>query len=515
MTRPLDRIAFGFVEADGMGVVATTFPENDHRVAVWSDRLKHHIRLQPSQVGGRTHVPARSLSYLEFDDGAAALLHRVDQGEIGRNLSHAVLGTTAELRPAAASLWTWTGWPQDPGTRLDQAELLDHHRRATPVLDQQCLVHQDHVIPMVRAVLLDPMARLSVLDAPDDAAPALVHLLRGLTAPLFEVAPTFSTYEVSDSRAIPDLPSVVFLKAAPAAGETTHTRLYLDDPPLPDRCTDAARALVARYVTADPADRAATYHRWLTDLAGSDPNPVTRAEHLVTALTGRAGPPPLPPPPPPVTPRPTPPPPPPRTRRAKRDWADIPDDRLVDEIAAARPEEVLGGVETLARRTGHQNPELRRRIRADLARHSYLEGQVRAALPHDHVGRWEATLRILRFAYGADGRDLAAEPPQRLPVPPNPLFLQAVHHLASLKGRQAKADELLGALVRQQFPPAPDLPAGTATAEPHQEPPAPQGLALRYRWEVLATTPPVLQPVVVLAFATAVLLLGLTLGLVL
>ncbi|MCS7477476.1 hypothetical protein ACFFQW_47270 [Umezawaea endophytica] len=541
----LDQIVFGFVDSGAggaMDIAWTTFPTTSSRVAVWKERLRNHVRLHSSQVGGQSYLPDHSLSYLEFGDGSAALLRRTNEGEAGRNWSHAIVGSASDLGQHAAALWDWRRWQEGssaiPLDTLHVDALHEHHAAVAPELDRRSLRQRHYVVPVVRALLADPLARLTVLDAPEHAVAELVWLSRRITEPLLP-AWTFSTYEVTDGRDVPDLPSVLFLRAAPLAGETGHRRLYLDEALAGDGAADAAERLVSTYVEYASTGRLPEYRAWVADLVGGAPDRVGR---VVRALGGAE----------PAAARQFPAPPdedltmitpvvpptfgvpldhgrseddrPPTEPRPAVLWHKVPHDRLV--VVMANEEDVAAGLAEMEARLGQPTPEERQAIRGQLVRNDYLTAVVEGMPDQGDEHLWNAALTIMRFGYGQKGEDLVstlaviALKDHLLTLRPGSLFLHAAYHLCVDNGTARQFDELVGWMLRRKFP-APDAlrhadepPLGFAVANERRHS-CLKTTAARYRWEAVLMTPPVRQRGVLLALAGVLLVVGFLAGLLL
>ncbi|MBB5959583.1 hypothetical protein FHS29_006204 [Saccharothrix tamanrassetensis] len=534
--RHVDQFLFGFRSGE-MGVVSSSLAHDFRAECVWADRLTRHARVQPSQLGDRSYAPATSWSYLEFGNGEAALLRRSNGAEAGRNHAHALVGAAVDLHSNAHALWQWPGWLDAPGpvapTRLAVADLIAERDGTSAGFDRRCAAHENLVVPLVRAVLADPSVRLSVVAAPEEAVPDLVWLLRRIAEPFSSVARTFSTYEYSDDRAVPDLPGVVFLPTTPSAGETEHRRVFLTDTPPPDDPTwTAARALVKRYLSVATAGRSDEYRTWLVRQVAEEPDERAAAARLVTALAGRS----TAPAPAPVRHRdevdrvPTtrrPPDPVRNTKRGKavpvRNRADLGDPGLVEAIARDDGTAAVADLlEEMSHRIGWVRD--RRKVREALYRNDFLIEALAAALPGNSLGQWRAFRVVLEFGYGPDGADLArrghltALHRHVVPGPDNNVFPHVVREFAIRHGRGREFDELLGWETRRRYPVPPELGA-TAAVPPlaayvrPRAPGPPRGaVALRYRWDSFVTTPLGNQVALVALVAAALLAAGFIAG---
>lgn len=265
----VDQVVFGFARTIGgreMGVCASSFPSGSAGPGMWHERVKEYFRLGADRSGSTAYAPVLALSYLEFGDGTGAVLRRVASGDLGRNVSHALVGPAADLAPLALYLDDWSGWrgrpPQGQMEPVPLSELIALVQRTAAALDREAAAHAAHAVPVVRALLDGPGSGVTVVNVGSAPPLPLLRIIRRVLDPLLNrstpaVRWTFSTFELTDERSRRDLPTFVFLPSTPFAGETTHMRVYLDDLLPADEHTRLARALVDDYVhgtrTVEPA----------------------------------------------------------------------------------------------------------------------------------------------------------------------------------------------------------------------------------------------------------------------
>lgn len=208
MTGRIDQVVIAFTTDEGMRPVASSFVGEGVRRA-WHDKLREHVRLlsQPD----RTPPPAEAFSHLDFGDGTAAVLRRTTRpGDAGRNLAHALIGSSETIAGMARELIDWDGW-QDVsppiGVQLNVLRREDFHST-------------DRVSEVDREVLLSVLATVrawedrsfTVIGVPDELRLPVVWKIREI---LPDQVWTFSTYEQDDAPRR-YLPRLVFLSEPPA-----------------------------------------------------------------------------------------------------------------------------------------------------------------------------------------------------------------------------------------------------------------------------------------------------------
>lgn len=227
------------IEADswrqsGIDIRGCSFSDLSQKL-LWKAKLTDFVRLgSPPGVP----VPVEAFSHLVFGDGTAAVLRRIDEGsDKSRTFVHCLVGSRKVLSPHALELTRWDGWRDrwletDPLAPMPLPAASDHY-----VLDEiakRAMTNPDRALPILAALLANPLAGISVLGADQDETVALLWLVRTITWPLFtnpwrERRWSFSTHELRDDITIDNLPEIVFLAAEPTGPELTeHVRIDLN-----------------------------------------------------------------------------------------------------------------------------------------------------------------------------------------------------------------------------------------------------------------------------------------------
>lgn len=226
------------IEADswrqsGIDIRGCSFSDLSQKL-LWKAKLTDFVRL--GSPPGVT-LPAEAFSHLVFGDGTAAVLRRIDEGsDKSRTFVHALVGSRKVLSPHALELTRWDGWlnrwlETDPLTPMPLPAASDHY-----VLDEiakRAMGNPDRALPILAALLANPLAGISVLGAEQDDTVPLLWLVRTITWPLFtnpwrERRWSFSTHELRDDITIDNLPEIVFLAGEPTGPELTeHVRIDL------------------------------------------------------------------------------------------------------------------------------------------------------------------------------------------------------------------------------------------------------------------------------------------------
>lgn len=251
---------FGWSRDAGMSIMASSFPIGSETQR-WQRRLQGHVRLQP---GPGTELPGHALSYIDFDDGTAAVVRRVDTGvSPGRSSAHVLIGSTAVLDvPAALALANWEGWrakidsmpwlaPVSPAFFSDIAHEFQ-------LMQEQVRHCQSELIIVLARILERPGAPLSIIGCRDEYRLPVVWGLRaaadGYLRQQFGIARrwSFSTYEVRHDVFIENLPEIVFLPVKPQLDVVVRTVIDLDEPETVSRNTSLAERLVASMLNGSP-----------------------------------------------------------------------------------------------------------------------------------------------------------------------------------------------------------------------------------------------------------------------
>lgn len=186
----------------------------------WHAWLKEHIRLEgvPSQEKQYT-----ALSYLDFDNGMAAVLHRVTQGFTeARNNSHALIGPASVLTPALAlGLEHWSSWSRDRPTNnwmgtINPSYFANYSDDTAQRMRPLAASAHRQIQPVLSVLLEHPQANLSVIGCPREERLPMLWALRGaadvhLRRMNVRRRWTFSTHEVRHEDAVKYSPEIIFL----------------------------------------------------------------------------------------------------------------------------------------------------------------------------------------------------------------------------------------------------------------------------------------------------------------
>ncbi|WIX92965.1 hypothetical protein [Amycolatopsis sp. DG1A-15b] len=194
-------------------------------------------------------LPATALSYFEYDDGTAALLRRVvDGNSVGRNNSHALIGPADLLSvEVALALGDSPAWR----SRVWRDEVPDGHplpslSAEVCTMDSAAAGRRAETSPGLERDLVTVLTRL--LDAPDRALSIIgcrdrdrLSMVRALrSAADFYLREqlgvcrqwSFSTYESRHEASVVGLPEIVFLPAKPpSVGDVQRTTVDLGKEP--------------------------------------------------------------------------------------------------------------------------------------------------------------------------------------------------------------------------------------------------------------------------------------------
>lgn len=240
----VDQLLFAVSDSKGMNLVAASFSGHDADAwDGWNEKLRQHSRLL-----GVGATPRVSFSHLTFRDGTAALLRRSARpGDVGRNVSHALVGDRRTIARLVPAMTGWHGWLDDRprSNELGDVDLAEFTADVRPLDDPMLL-------PILARVESWPSSTYSVIGVPPGRELSVMWTLRAL---VHDREWTFSTYEQDDVR--PNLPRVVFLSQWPAADvEAPEERQRIDvrEELRPnDWATQRAEELLARLRNADPA----------------------------------------------------------------------------------------------------------------------------------------------------------------------------------------------------------------------------------------------------------------------
>ncbi|MFG1993037.1 caspase family protein [Actinoplanes sp. NPDC048988] len=220
----IDQIFFGWsTTGHRLAPLNWSFTEADASQR-WFQRLRSHLRLL--RVGG-AELPDAALSYFSFEDGLAAVVRRVNEGDsAGRNNSHALIGPADALAAEAAlGMSLWTGWrSDDPSPAILEPMLGGALRQATRVAEKRLLPRlagrSADLTGVLAQLLADPAGPISVIGCPDAARPAVLWGLARIAARIRLSVPdwSFSTYEDRHDAGVEDLPRFVFLPVLPQTG---------------------------------------------------------------------------------------------------------------------------------------------------------------------------------------------------------------------------------------------------------------------------------------------------------
>jgi hypothetical protein len=260
--KPVEQILFGWTAKGGLGPTRHSIGLTDHEVDRWADRLSKYSRLSPTYIDHRAWVPPRAFSYFEFADRTAALLARFDNGESGRNNSHALVGPAATLGRHAFVLSNWNGWvAEDPISALPSVDQRDWPHCASRWQDTARLEMQAKrpgLVVLVREVLLGDATHFTVRVGTEDDPLPLLTLVRDvldpvLSLPVAEFEWTFSTYEESDtlheaSAQEDGAPRFWFVRSLPTSGLTDRRRVRIDETAEDDPHGALAADLVTNYL---------------------------------------------------------------------------------------------------------------------------------------------------------------------------------------------------------------------------------------------------------------------------
>lgn len=251
-------------------------------------RLEPHIRLQP--VAGQP-LPAMALSYFQYDDGTAALLRRVvDGNSVGRNNSHALIGPSALLSVEVAltlgdsPAWRSQLWQGEvpAGYQLQSlpAEVctVDSAAAGRPAALSTGL--KDDLVVVLTRLLDDPARALSVIGCRDRDRLAMARVLRSAADSYLQDQLglrrqwSFSTYESRHDVSVVGLPAIVFLPVKPSSvGDVQRTIVDLGKEPVGSQNSALAAQLVDAWLADLPYTEArqsarVTHH---SVLSGSEP----------------------------------------------------------------------------------------------------------------------------------------------------------------------------------------------------------------------------------------------------
>ncbi len=227
--------------SSGMCALASSFEDSELHTR-WEQFLMPYARLQPL---GEINPPPVAFTYVTVDDGSAAILRRVREGDsTGRNNGHALVGPASLLGPLALRLthtFRWAVRPDEMGRDPYEVEQL-REMKSSPdgvaLLDDEgdsdrCV---DSVSRIAGWMLAHPRLNVSAIGLDHHLIIPTLELFEVVLRPLFADLPTrswsFSTYEEGDADPGPSfrLPELIFLPALPShAGETRHHRLFLDE----------------------------------------------------------------------------------------------------------------------------------------------------------------------------------------------------------------------------------------------------------------------------------------------
>lgn len=269
----LDQILFGLSRQGGIGPLAVAGHDWEG-ARMWDARLRRFYRLNQTWSDGVRFAPARTLSYLRFGDGRAALLTRFDNADDpGRNYSHALVGPEADLNTFAPFLARWPGWIPEPGTgdfrRIEFAEW--HALRVDALAEAHADITRLHepAVNLVRAVLAHEGGHFAPI-TDFDPLPLLIIVREVLEPVLPGVAWTFSTFEKSDTEgaASPQLDGAPLFWCLRGTdyGETARHRVDTGQRPLDDDLTGLAVDLVNSYAR-DPEGHPKAINRALTGIS--------------------------------------------------------------------------------------------------------------------------------------------------------------------------------------------------------------------------------------------------------
>ncbi|WP_143264072.1 hypothetical protein [Amycolatopsis kentuckyensis] len=230
-------------------------------------RLEPHIRLRP--VGDRP-LPATALSYFVFDDGTAAVLRRVvDGNSVGRNNSHALIGPSALLGVEVALAlgdspeWRSRVWQDEvpAGYQLPPlpADVCTVDSAAADRLAEPLVGLERDLVAVLTRLLDDPAAPLSVIGCRERDRLTMVWALRSVADSYLcdrlgvRRQWSFSTYEIRHDVSIAGLPEIVFLPEKPSSvGVVQRTTVDLGKGAAVGSNNELAAQLVEAWLAGDP-----------------------------------------------------------------------------------------------------------------------------------------------------------------------------------------------------------------------------------------------------------------------
>lgn len=261
----VDEAFFGWSHDSGEHTIVSSSLDQDRRWQ-WRSRLQDHVRLQPV---GDLELPEAALSYLEFDDGTAAVLRRVPRGSsAGRGNTHVLIGTTGTLGASlAVRLENWEGW-RDTAPPGQMGTIAPAHLASVAGSPERLLNRarplERQLVDVVTRLLEYPTLPLSIVGCPDGSRLPLVWALRRATEAHLEQERrqrrrwTFSTYEDRHGSGVRNMPEIVFLPALPSTGEAHQRSVVRLDEPVTNNSqfADLAAQLVTRlFHTVSPPPR--------------------------------------------------------------------------------------------------------------------------------------------------------------------------------------------------------------------------------------------------------------------
>jgi hypothetical protein len=245
-------------DAGGMALFSHSFPRPDEATR-WMRRLEAHLRLIP--VPGE-ELPSRALSYFTYEDGSAAVLHRVNAGYThGRNYSHALIGSSATLNVTAAlGLGSWKGWqarPPPSGMVPIPAALFPAAEAAAQRLRPLAERRERELVVGLTRLLDNPRDPLSIIGCLSDRLAMVWGLREAADDYLRQLGQhrswSFSTYEDRHDVTVEGLPEIVFLAAEPPGAAVVHrTIVELDRYPAVSPNITLASELVSKLLRGTP-----------------------------------------------------------------------------------------------------------------------------------------------------------------------------------------------------------------------------------------------------------------------